>query len=148
MTEAQELLYGIRRMAIEAELMARQRDEMRESIAATRSIPTRDPEMNVQTSRDIRDHMGEIAAEIADLSTDLERLLKILEADRRRVRSNLPYLKEDERAIVRLYYLSPVRKGQGARFTSWEDVEHAIHISHTPVARKRRKLIKKKSTAY
>ena len=48
MTEALELLNGTRQAAIDVELMLIQRDEMEQSIARTRSIPTRDPEMNVQ----------------------------------------------------------------------------------------------------
>jgi len=147
MTEALELLNGTRQAAIDVELMLIQRDEMEQSIARTRSIPTRDPEMNVQHSRDVRDQMGEVAAEIVDLEKDIERLRKILEADRARIRSLLRFLKEDEKAIVRIYYLAPERRGNSPRFTSWTDVEESMHMSRAPIMRKRRRLIAKMDEA-
>lgn len=139
MTEARELLQGIRDAEAELGMLRMRRDSLQASIARAKSIQPRDPDMNVQTSRDTNDHMGEVAAEIVDIETDMARLGRILIADRQRVHNIIPHLGRDEREIVRLYYLRPVKNKSGDLRT-WQDVEELMHLSHTAVMQRRRKV--------
>ena len=139
MTEARELLEGMRSAEVELRLLKARRDSMRASIVGARSIPTRDPGMNVQVSRDTADHMGEVAAEIVDIEQDMRRLERILRADRERVRHIIQYLERDEREIVRLYFLRPV-KNKAGDLRTWQDVEDLMHLSHTAVMQRRKKM--------
>lgn len=139
MTEAKELLQGMRDAQAELGMLRLRRDSLQASIARAKSIQTRDPDMNVQTSRDTCDHMGEVAAEIVDIETDMKRLERILRADRQRVHHIIPYLGRDEREIVRLYFLRPV-KNKAGDLRTWQDVEDLMHLSHTAVMQRRRKV--------
>lgn len=155
MTEARELLDGVRRMAIEMETLTRCREELFASVAGAKSPKTRDPGMSVQFSRDTSDHMADVAAEIADLDREIEQTKKILEADRKRIRAMLMKIKNrDEQKIARLYYLSPFKivfetRGKNRKQTSrrvertWGDVEELLGLTHDPVMKRRRKLIEK-----
>lgn len=140
MTEARELLQGMRDAMQEMRTLIERRDALEASIAGAKSTKTRDPEMNVQHSRDVSDHMGEVAAEVVDLDADISRLQRILEADRQRASRIIPYLGRDEREIVRLYFVSPV-KNKAGDLRTWQEVEELMHLSHTAVMQRRRKLI-------
>lgn len=156
MTEARELLDGVRRMAIEMETLTRCREELFASVAGAKSPKTRDPGMSVQFSRDTSDHMADVAAEIADLDREIEQTKKILEADRKRIRAMLLKIKSrDEQRIARLYYLSPFKivfaepRGKNRKRVArrvertWGDVEELLGLTHDPVMKRRRKLIEK-----
>lgn len=139
MTDARELLQGMRDAQAELCMLRMRRDSLEASIAGARSLQPRDPDMNVQTSRDTNDHMGEVAAEIVDIETDMKRLERILRADRQRAHHIIPYLGRDEREIVRLYFLRPV-KNKAGDLRTWQDVEDLMHLSHTAVMQRRRKV--------
>lgn len=139
MTEARQLLQGMRDAVIEMKTLIERRDALEASVAGAKTTKTRDPEMNVQHSRDISDHMGEVAAEVVDMDTDIRRLRYILEADRQRARQIIPFLERDERTIVRLYFLWPVKETGELR--TWQEIEELMHLSHTAVMQRRRKLM-------
>ena len=63
----------------------------------------------------------------------------ILEADRQRARQIIPFLERDERTIVRLYFLWPMKETGELR--TWQEIEELMHLSHTAVMQRRRKLM-------
>lgn len=141
MTEARELLQGMREAEAELQTLKMRRRSLIESIARAKSIPTRDPGMNVQTSRSTNDYMGEVIAEVEFIETDMKRLGQILTADRQRVRKIIPHLGRDEREIVRLYFVCPVKNSRGDLRT-WQDVEDLMHLSHTATMKRRKRMFK------
>ena len=81
----------------------------------------------------------QLNAEIVDIEQDMRRLERILRADRERVRHIIQYLERDEREIVRLYFLRPV-KNKAGDLRTWQDVEDLMHLSHTAVMQRRKKM--------
>lgn len=150
MMEARELLEGMRRAAIDIRVLRERRDELEERTARTRSAPLRDPEMRVQTSRDISDRMGEAAATLVDMEKDIQRLTEIVEADRQRaakIFAHFPdsHVGRDLKQLAMLYFVEPITMQQHGRITewhprSWSEVGEVMHLSHTGIMRRRRRL--------
>lgn len=138
-TEAFELLEQMRQMAVDIEVQRARRHALEESVARARSIALRDPEMNVQHSRDVRDTMGETVATITDMDADLRRMEKILEADRQRARRIAKRMDRDCRQIVQLYYIDPI-VGEWGQARSWRQIEELLHMSHATAMRRRRQV--------
>lgn len=160
MTQAQELLYGVRRMAIDLEDMKASREKMIESVAGAKSPKIRDPEMIVQFSRDTGDHMADIVAEFADMDRDITRMRDALEKDRERLRRMARKIdRRDLLTVLRLYYLAPFKivkvtvsekRGMKVRERTvtrreprtWTDIAEIMNITRDPVMKRKRKLEK------
>ena len=156
MTEAQELLTGVRRMAIELDALTRSREELFQSVAGAKSPKTRDPEMCVQFSRDTSDHMADVVAELSDLDREIAQIREILQADRARLRRMMKRIgrnkdvknARDLEKILRLYYLSPFKivRERGAErreLRTWFDVANIMCMTRDPVMKRKRILEEK-----
>ena len=133
---AYELLQGMRDATAELILLGFRKDSLQASITAAKSEK---PKLEVQKPAEGYDYLSEVAAEILDIEADMKRLEQIIEADRQRARQIMPHLEKDNREIVRLYYLFPVKDAAG-NLRTWKEVEELMNLSHTAVMKRRRKL--------
>lgn len=146
MTEAQELLTGVRRMATELDALQRNREELIASVAGARSPKIRDPEMIVQFSRDTSDHMADVVAELSDMDGEIRQTREILQADRARLRRMMRKISNrDQQKILRLYYLSPFkvvheRGAERRELRTWYDIATIMNLTRDPVMKRKRKL--------
>ena len=137
--DANELLQGMREAAAEMKLLRARRDSMLASITAAKSKELKPDKRNDVSGYDF---MAEVAAEVADIEADMKRLEQIIMEDRKQVQKIIPHLEQDQRMIVTLYYLSPVKDAEG-NLRTWKEVETMMHLSHTAIMQRRRELFDK-----
>ncbi|MBP3882477.1 MAG: hypothetical protein J6E40_09965 [Lachnospiraceae bacterium] len=134
--EAHELLQGMRDATAELILLRFRKDSLQASVAAANSENLK---LEIWKPAEGYDYLAEVTAEIADIEADIMVMERIIEAGRQRVRRIIPHLDKDNREIVRLYYLFPVKDAAG-NLRTWKEVEDLMKLSHTAVMKRRRKL--------
>ena len=134
--EAHELLQGMRDATAELILLRFRKDSLQASVPAANSENLK---LEIRKPAEGYDYLAEVTAEIADIEADIMVMERIIEAGRQRVRRIIPHLDKDNREIVRLYYLFPVKDAAG-NLRTWKEVEDLMKLSHTAVMKRRRKL--------